>query len=149
MGTLYNQILVPVSGQAVDDEAVELACSLANGRKSRVSVLYVIAVARTLPLDAEIPRETARGEEVLQHLERIGRRHKCKIEGLIVQARDVGPAVVQEAAECRGDLIVVGMPAERRYGAPSLGESVPYILKYAPCQVVVTRERRADGAKAV
>ncbi len=135
------QVLVPVSGEPVDDETVALACDLAKPTKGLVRVLYVIQMPWSLPLDAEVPEDTAKGEQVLQHMERIGKSHKCKVEGEILQARDVGSTVVQEAVDRKAELIVVGLPSRREYGMPSLGDTVPYILKHAPCRVVVTREQ--------
>ena len=141
-----KRVLVPVSGGAMDDEAVSLACDLARSDKGRVWLLYVVQMDRSLPLDAEVSAKTARAEQVLQHMERIGKAHKCRMDGEVVQARDIGPAVVQEAVQRDVELIVVGLPYERQYGMPTLGSTVPYILKYAPCQVLVSRGRVNGGS---
>jgi nucleotide-binding universal stress UspA family protein len=146
LGIEFHRILVPVTGERIDEETVELACGLANNGKAMVWVLYVIQVARSLPLDAEIPAETARGEQVLQRIEEIGRHHKCKVEGQIIQAREIGPAVLQEVADHQVELLMVGLPEQRRYGIATLGDMVLYVLKYAPCQVLVNRERLMMGA---
>ena len=95
-----------------------------------------------LPLDVELPNETARGEHVLQRMEAFGRSLKCKVEGDILQARDTGAAVVREAADRQTDVIVAGMPYTERYGSPSLGEMVPYVLRHSPCRVIVYREQQ-------
>ncbi len=140
MAKQFSRILVPVSGEEPDDEAVALACNLAKDGRSLISVLYVIQVPRPLPLDAEIPSETAKGEGVLQQMEKIGQQNKRHLEGQIIQARDVGPAVLYEIIQQKVDLVVVGTSVQGRYGTPSLSEPVAYLLKHAPCQVIVSRE---------
>ncbi len=137
----FSEVLVPVTGQPVDDEAVTLACELAKPHKGLVRVLYVILVPRTLPLDAEVSEETAQGERVLQRMEALGKAQKCKLEGEILQARHIGTAVVQEAEDRKVPLIVLSLPYRLQYGVPSLGNVAPYILKHAPCRVLVSREQ--------
>src|SRR5690606_24317451 len=105
--------------------------------KGIVLVLYVIQVPRSLPLDAEVPAEAARGEQVLQRLERLGKARKCKVEGEILQARGLGPAIVHEADERHARMIVAGMPYLENYGEPTMGELIPYLLKHSPCRVLV------------
>ena len=140
-----NSILITVKGHQADDEAVLLACSLARGAKAKLYALYIIEVRRTLPLDAEIAGETAKGEEVLQRIERLCEEQKCPVEAEILQAREVGPAVVQEAMERDVELLVIGMPYKKRFGSFSLGNTVPHILKNAPCRVLIWREKMVNG----
>lgn len=141
--------LVPVHGDAMDDVTVALACDLARLHKAEVWVLYVIQVARRLPLDAYVPEETTRGEAVLARVEEIGRGRKVPTHGEILQARDVGPAIVQEAADRGAELIVLGMPETERYGIFTMGEVVPHVLKHSLCPVIVSRGRGSpqDGAR--
>ena len=143
-----DKILIPVNGNGCDEEALRLAGEIARGNnKAKIYAVYVIQVKRDLPLDAEISQETARAEQVLHKLEILGRELKFPIEAALLQARDVGPAVVQEAVEKGADLIVMQMDYKRRYGSFSMGETAPYILKNAPCQVILSREAMAPNGK--
>jgi len=38
------------------------------------------------------------------------------------------------------DLIIIGMPYKKRFGEFELGTIVPYVLKNAPCRVLIWRE---------
>ena len=108
--------------------------------------LYVIEIPRRLPLDAEIAWRSAEGERVLQQMELIGKQHKCKVDGEILQARSLGAAVVDEAVQRSADLIVASASYEEHFGIPTLGEVVPYLLKHSPCRVMVYRDAQpADG----
>ena len=139
MGTRGALVLVPVDGSPQDEKVLELASELARREKAPVLALYVIEVSHALPLDAEVPIETARGEQVLQRLERQARSLKCKVEGEILQARSRGPAIVQEAAARGAGTVVVGASYQEHYGVPTLGETVPFLLKHSPCRVLVLR----------
>ena len=134
-----NTALVPVTGTPLDEVAVGIACDIVKPNRGSVLVLYVIAVPMNLPLDAEMSLEAARGERVLQDMERIGKSHKCKVEGEILQARSIGPAVVDEASQRGADMVVIGAPYLEHFGAPTMGDVVPYLLKYSTSPVVVYR----------
>lgn len=142
-----KRVLLPVHGDDPDQDSLQLACKLTKDSKGKVYVLYVIEVSRQLPLDADISSETARGEQVLRQMEKLGKKYQGDIEAEILQARDAGPAVVQEAVQREVDAIVVGLHYKRRYGAFSLGKTIPYILKNSPCPVLLWRgKNEINGA---
>jgi nucleotide-binding universal stress UspA family protein len=133
-------ILVPVAGNPVDEAAISLACRVAKESKGRVYIIYVIEVKRSLPLDAELQSEVQRGEEVLDHAEQVAEDLGYEVDTELLQAREVGPAVVDEAIERGVNLIVIGIPYKKRFGEFNLGRTTPYVLKNAPCQVWVVRQ---------
>ena len=135
-----SSVLVPVSGDSCDEEMVRLACDLLESSRSMVHILYVIEVERGFPVDAEVTPAAAEGEQVLKDMESVARNYKCQMEAKLVQARKAGTAVVQEAVDKGVDAIVVGTSYKRPFGSYSLGESIPYILKNAPCRVIVSRD---------
>lgn len=135
-----TRILVPFAGNKADVEAIKLACKLAKGAKSKVYVVYVIEVERSLPLDAELEPEMKKGEEVLRKAELIAGEQDCEVETDLLQAREVGPAVVDEAIERGVGMIVLGMGYKKRFGEFSLGQTIPYVLKNSPCSVMIYRE---------
>lgn len=135
-----NKILVPVSGDSADEEAIKLACSLGKKAKAKIYVVYIIEVKRSLPLDAKIDSEIKKAEEVLTRAEDIATEVDYEIETDLLQAREIGPAIVDEAMERDIDLILMGMTYKKRFGVFSLGDAVPYVLKEAPCRVLLCRE---------
>ena len=48
--------------------------------------------------------------------------------------------MVDEAIERGVDLITMGVGYEKKFGEFNLGETIPYVLKNAPCWVLVCRE---------
>ena len=136
----FNKILVPVTGNPVDDETMRLACRLAKKNKGKIWAVYVIAVKRSLPLDAEIRSETTRAEELLDHIASVAEEADYEAETDVLQAREVGPTIVDEAIEREVDLIIMGISYKRRFGQFSLGNVLPYVLTNAPCRVILYRE---------
>jgi len=135
-----RRILVPVNGNPTDDEMIALACQLARPSRAHVHAIHVIEVKRSLPLDADLAPEAARGEEVLDRAERIAEQWDLEIESELLQARDVGTAIVDEAIAREVDLILLGITYKKRFGEFALGKTAPYVLKNAPCRVWVCRQ---------
>lgn len=135
-----KKVLVPINGSEADEEAVKLACHLAKKAKGKIYVTYVIQVDRTLPLDAEIEQEIERGEQVLDRAERIAEEQDYEVRTDLLQAREIGPAVVDEAIERGVNLIVIGLSYKKKFGEFSLGSTVPYVIRNAPSWVIVCRE---------
>jgi len=133
----FNKILVPVSGTKADDEAMVLACTLAKKNKAKIYAVYVITIKRSLPLEAEVESEIRKGESILEHIENIAEEQDYEVETDLLQSREVGPTIVDEVAERNIDLIVMGIVYGTRFGQFSLGSVVPYVLKNAPCRVIL------------
>ena len=135
-------LLVPVDKSAASLRGLELACRLAGSNKrARLHVVYVVEVNRRVALDAELPGPTEEGERRISEAERRARRDKIPCDGDILQAREAGTAIVDEAVELNVDTIVMGVTPRAREGAPlGLGKTVEYVLRHAPCQVVVVQD---------
>jgi nucleotide-binding universal stress UspA family protein len=140
-----SRILVPVNGNATDDEAVALACEIGKRGKAAVYAIYVIEVKRTLPLDVDLPPEAAKGDGILARAEHVADELGIDLETEILQARDVGTAIVDEALERDVDLIVMGVTYKRKFGEFDLGHTAPYVLKNAPCRVWIARAAPGVG----
>ncbi|KPK21090.1 MAG: hypothetical protein AMJ76_03605 [Dehalococcoidia bacterium SM23_28_1] len=154
--TLRN-ILVPVDGSDASMEAVLMACMAAKRNKGKVYVVYVIEVHRSLPLDADLKPEAIKGEEVLNRAEQRAEEVDFQAEGELLQARDAGHAIVDEAIERAVDGIIMGVGYKRplaegtglawpRGGKPAplpgefrLGKVTQYVLENAPCEVWLIR----------
>ncbi|MBI2287689.1 MAG: universal stress protein [Chloroflexi bacterium] len=136
----FHKILVPVAGTEADDEAIKLACRLAKRDKGKILAVYVITLKRSLPLNAAIESESRRAEEILNHTESIAEEEEYEVETDVLQAREAGPTIVDEAVEREADLILMGIEHKSRFGQFSLGSVVPYVLKNAPCRVILYQQ---------
>ena len=133
-------ILVPLNGTALDQRALDIALLISARDYADLATVYVVVVPQELPLDAEMPDAVARGEDVLRAAEEYARAHGRDIEIELIQARAAGPAIVDEAVMRSAGMIVMATSLFRRGGEVTIGRTtVPYVLKNAPCEVVVTR----------
>ncbi len=140
----FHNILVPVNGTEADEPAIRLACRLTKKNKSKIWAIYIITIKRAVPLDAEIESEIKKAESVLDHVESIAEEEAAEIQTDLLQAREVGPAIVDEAVELEVDLILMGVTYKRRFGQFTMGNVVPYVLKNAPCRVILYHQRITD-----
>ena len=135
-----TKVLILINGTPIDNDVVKIACRLTAKSQGDVYAIYVIELKRTLPLEAEVESEIRKGEEVLDHIEHVAKDLGSEIETALLQARDKGPAIVEEAIEREVNTILLGINYEKPFGEFSLGNTLPYVLKHAPCSVLVYRE---------
>lgn len=135
-------LLVPYVQSAASQRGLEMALRIAKSEKnSRVIAVYVVEVDRRLPLEADLPQESELGERCLAEAEEAARRFKVRCQGDILQARDAGHAIVDEAMQQRVDAIVLGVPRSGREAqALDLGKTSEYILRHALCDVILVRD---------
>jgi APA family basic amino acid/polyamine antiporter len=142
----YRNVLVPVVWRAESEEAVDLACRLATERGASIVALTVIEVPLELTLDVTLPgRDEERANDLLDEARAIGDAYGVEVIGRLVRARRAGRAIVDEAARRNSEIIVMGAPrrdARRRTGR-IFGGTVDFVLKNAPCRVMVAAAPRA------
>jgi nucleotide-binding universal stress UspA family protein len=136
----FPSILVPVIDSPASLEAVAVACNLARKKKGRIYVVHVIEVARSLPLNTGMDSDARRGEQLLRRAEEVASANDCHIERELLQAREAGQAIVDEARARGAAAIIMGVGYKRIIGAFSVGRTADYVLKNAPCQVWVVRQ---------
>jgi nucleotide-binding universal stress UspA family protein len=133
-------LLVPTDGSRASMGAVALACNIAKRNKGTVYVVHVIEVKRSLPLDAELEPEASEGERILLEAEKVADEQDFQVQGELLQAREAGHAVVDEAVERGVDGIMLGVDYKRPFGEFQLGRLTQYVLRNAPCLVWVCRQ---------
>ncbi len=137
----FRRAVVAVNGGPTDSQIVALAADYARHSKAELVAVHVVEIDWTLPLDADIASRSEEAQRVLDAAEAIAEACGVAIETVLLQARDVAAAIVDEATEREADLLVLGLPYRRRFGGDfAIGRTVPYVLKNAPCVVWVVRE---------
>jgi nucleotide-binding universal stress UspA family protein len=137
----FRRAVLAVNGGPTDAEIVRLACDLARPWKAEVVAVHVVEIDWTLPLDADIASHSEEAQRVLDQAESVAERAKYRVQVVLLQARDVGAALIDEASERNADLLVVGLPYRTKFGGDfAIGRTIPYVLKNAQCQVWVVRE---------
>ena len=133
----YERILVPVDGTRLSDEMMVLGCQLAADKGATIDVVQVIEVPMHLALDAPLTEERRRGEQLLEAAMAVAREFGVEAWPHLVTARQSGRAIVDKAEEWRADVIIVGAVKKRRVDDRLFGDSVTYVLRHAPGEVLV------------
>ena len=141
----YKRVVVALNGGTSDARIVRLAAELAREQKAELIAVHVVEIDWTLPLDADIAGRSEEVQRVLDLAEGVAEGAKQRLEPVLLQARDVGAAIVDEAAERGADLIVLGVPFRTRFGGDfAIGRTIPDVLQNAPCTVWVVREPMSE-----
>ena len=154
----YGSILVPVFGQALDDDIVGTAGRLAaeeggEGEGGAVlEALYVFEVPMSLPIDARVSDDQVeKAREALARAKEVGEEYEgVEVATAMVRGRSTGAAIVTEARRRGVEAIVLAADAPSRIrgggvlGGRGLardrftGETTRYVVEKAPCKVLLT-----------
>lgn len=138
-GIEYRRILVPLVDGEESEQAVTIACGLAAEHGASVVALTVIEVPAELPLDAHMVEEAARAGKLLAEAKAIGDLYGVNVTARTLRARSAGAAIVEQARAGAVEIVVLRAVRKRRLGrrAAVFGGTVDYVLKHAPCRVMV------------
>lgn len=137
----FRRAILALAGGAGDDRIVHLAAELGRTSRAELVGVHVVEVGWSMPLDADIAARSEAAQRVLDRAELTAENLRARLEPVLLQAREVGAALVDEATEREADLLVVGLPYRKRFGGDfAIGRTIPYVLKHAPCEVWVVRE---------
>ena len=139
MAPASPRILASINDPEQIADVVWLACSLAGeGRHAEVHALHVVLIPRALPLDADMAEAVGLGESLLAKAEEVAEeRFGRRLHTDLLQAREVGPAILEEINEKGIGVVVLSYPRRRGFGEDALGATVDYVVKHATCRVVV------------
>jgi nucleotide-binding universal stress UspA family protein len=137
----FKRVVIALNGGSSDAQIVALASRFAKIGTTELIAVHIVEIDWTLPLDADIAGNSEEAQRVLDMAESVAEDSKARLTPVLLQARDIGAALVDEASERDADLLVVGLPYRKRFGGDfAIGRTIPYVLKNAPCAVWVVRE---------
>jgi APA family basic amino acid/polyamine antiporter len=164
----YGSILVPVFGEALDDDIVQTAGRLAADENEDageggavIEALWIFEVPMALPIDTRVPDdELKRARQALARAKAVGEEYEgVEVATAVVRARRAGEAIVHEARRRGVEAIVLAaeeptrMRGGLRFGGKQglrdtfVGETTRYVVQKAPCRVILTAPaNRLDGA---
>src|SRR5215204_6359298 len=136
-GAEFDRVLVPMKIGPIGEEMVATAVALAKERGARVDALFVIVVSLDRQLDAPLYELEEQAAASLAEAVLLGEEHGVHVEPVTVRARSLGRAIVDQAVERDSDLIVVGSSPRWRRQSAFFSPTVDYVLRSAPCEVLV------------
>lgn len=136
-----KRAVLSLSGGPVDELVINVGCKLARADRSELVAIFVVEVDWRHDLDDNLTLERERASRALDLAEGMAERERVLLQTQLLQARDVGAALVDEAVALDADAIVLGLPYKMRFGGDfAIGQTIPYVFKNAPCRVFVVRE---------
>ena len=144
----FRSILVPIAPGYPSDEAMDFACRLAAERRASIVAMTAIEVPLDLPLDTPLPEDVEEANEQLDEARAIGESYGVRVTARIARTRNIGRAIVDEAVSRNSEVIVMAGPRRmqlQRGRRQIFGDAVDFVLRNAPCRVMVAtpRERAA------
>jgi basic amino acid/polyamine antiporter, APA family len=136
-GAEFRRVLVPMKLGPIGEEMVATAVALAKEREARVDALFVIAVPLDKELDAPLFELEEQAAASLAEAVLLGEENGVRVEPVTVRARSLGRAIVDQAIERGSDLIVLGSSPRWRRQSAFFSPTVDYVLRTAPCEVLV------------
>ncbi len=142
-----SKIMALTTGDASDRAVIAHASDIVRMSHGQLLVVYVIEVDRSLPVDAEIKDAVQQGEEALEEAERTARLNRNSFDTQLLQAREIGPAVIHESVIRDIDAIVIGTSYSGGPGSYTLGRDVNYVLEHSASRVILVREPPHSGGQ--
>jgi nucleotide-binding universal stress UspA family protein len=137
----FRRAVLALNGGPNDARIVRLAAEHAARTKAELIAVHVVEIDWTVPLDSDIAGRSEEVQRVLDTAEAVAEESRVRLEPVLLQARNVGAAIVDEAVERAADLLIVGLPYRTRFGGEfAIGRTVPYVLQNAPSAVWVVRD---------
>jgi basic amino acid/polyamine antiporter, APA family len=143
----YRTIVVPVVRSNESEEALVAAARLADERGAAIAVVHVLEVPLSLPVEAELPDREAEADELLDDAVSLVEAYGVRAFARLARGRSAGAEIVREAEQRGAELIALG--ARRKHaarGTPIFGRTTDYVVRNAPCRVLVAAGRRAEVA---
>ena len=137
----FRRAVLGLNGGRGDRDIIRVACDLARPTRAELIAVHIVEIDWTLPLDADVASRSDAAQQVLDSAEAVAEQARYQVEPVLLQARDVGAALVDEASERGADLLMLSLPYRTRFGGDfALGSTIPYVFKNAPCAVWVVRQ---------
>jgi nucleotide-binding universal stress UspA family protein len=134
-----TRILVPLLNKnETTDRIVALATQMVRHRNGNVEVLAVLEVPFMLPLDARVEEDEKAALDALDRAESVAMQNATRVRKRILKARNAGAAIVREAEDKAVDLIIMAnTPVRVRGNMQQIDPAVDYVMRNAPCEVLV------------
>lgn len=102
-----------------------------------IALMMVHEVPLIEPLNVKMPEVEAMASQRIGVIRRSANKLDIKIASSVMRSRAAGKAICQEAERRGSDAIVLASRLKSRKSDAIFGKCVTYVLRHAPCDVVV------------
>lgn len=146
-----EKLLLATDGSLYSEGAIREAIGFA---KRCSSILYIVSTLETNPEYETIGSNVFEKEEseAIAHLESIKARavnEGLKCETILRESTDSSQAIVEEAAEKKVDIVVIGRRGRKGLAKLLIGEVAAKVIGHAQCKVLVVPRAAVIGPKTI
>jgi APA family basic amino acid/polyamine antiporter len=140
----YHSVLVAFEDSQYSASVVRTAARVAARRRRGIHVIVTISVPTSSPIDAPLPAQEARAQEVIDSARVLGGR---RVTGHWEKVRpgQAGRRIVDEARAIEARAIVMPRPGKRA-GSSLFGRTLETVLEDRPCRVIIESEPVGAGS---
>lgn len=139
------RLWVAISNPNTAEALLSIAAAIAKTNNAVVCCFHIIEVSAPCPLP-ETAINTIPERQLMQRLERFGHRLGISIHTKIILAHDVGGVMLQQVKG--SDLgLILGWQGDRLQAGQLFGSVVEFLLKVAPCDVILIKTSHAHPLK--
>jgi nucleotide-binding universal stress UspA family protein len=147
-GLVQPGILVPMWEDLPSEPALELACRIGRERGGRIVLLYMFALASTLPIDAHLPEQEAAGRRALDAASEGVWASFLPVRTYLLPSRSFADTILRVAEHEDVDAVVLGVGQRRRFLEDAVDPTARKVLERAPCEVILVRSLPAAPARS-
>ena len=131
-------VIVPLLPGLDTEYAVQLAAITAKERRIPIHLVYLLEVARNLPMATPLPDKEAAANQMLELASSVAKRHNLASTMHLERVRDAEEGVLQVIQTYKAENLILSSFAEAG-DASSFLQLVETLLRRAPCNVLVGR----------
>jgi len=120
-------------------EALQTACQLAKANGARITLVSVLEVPPSLPMEAAMPKAEPIAEAALQRAEAVARELHLAPDLKLIRARSVEAALLRLVEKGEYDLIVIGAELDEVKRRGGFALDAERLLKDSRCRVFFCR----------
>jgi basic amino acid/polyamine antiporter, APA family len=133
-----RHILAPIR-LAGSTEALQTACQLAKVNHADLTLVFVLEVPHSLPMDVKMPKMEGLAEAALKRAEAIARELNLTPNLKLLRSRSVESALLNLTEKNAFDLLVIGLEYNELKRRAGFGGEAEKLLKDSPCRVFFCR----------
>ena len=134
-----HSVVVPLLPALDVEHAFAIAARVAKEMRAPVHLVYLLEVARHLPLSSPLPAEEDEANRVLSQGNQLARKHNLQPVSHLERVRDLEEGILQVLKSYKADHVILGAFSNR--ADDELFHSlVTTLLHRAPCNVLIARK---------
>src|SRR5687768_8729189 len=141
-------IIVPLLPGLDTEHAVELAALASRDRRIPIHLVYLLEVARNLPMATPLPDEESAANQMLELAASVAKRLNLASTMHLERVRDAGEGVLQVIQTYKAEYLILSSFSEGG-DSTSFLQLVDTLLRRAPCNVLVGRRAGQIGDSSV